>query len=130
MNRPAEDISRNLNRIILIIAVIFLFVARGEKVSNCPVQTVWAPSIELKADAHAIPVVTAELPPIHCVALTDVHKIDQAFRTSPEIVFNLSITCQLQQCISSYIDFKPFVIKTFQKQLRPRFPDEDAAHLS
>jgi len=130
MNRSAEDISKSLNRIILIIAVIFLFIARGEKVSHCPPCTVRAPSVEFKADAHAIPVVTTEAPAIKIIALNDLQKIDAVFRTSPEVVFNLNITCLLQRSFSSYLDIKPFVLKTFQKQLRPRFPDEDAFRLS
>lgn len=130
MNQSTENISKNLNRIILIIAFAFLLFARSEKISDHrPAQSVWTPTIELKANMQAIPAVASDIPAVDWTNLNNIHKINPVFKTTLENIFNLNVTAQLHRCIANYLDSKPFILKSFQKQLLPRYPDPDDSFL-
>ncbi len=131
MNRSTENTAYLLNRIILVIAVGFLFFLKSEKINyNHDTDYKQVTTVELKANLQAIPAISSEIPTISWVALFNPQNTNPCFKSSLEISLKYSISKSLDECFSKYLNAKPVIERPFKRQLLSRYPDTAYPSLS
>ena len=131
MDKAKENIGKTLNSLLLIAALAFLFLARGEKVSsNTRSGSELTAKIEFKANAQAIPIVATAVPSIDWFSVFTASKPRLSFPEYSRITsYNQNITESLNVCTITFLCVKPLLLKPLQKQILPRNSDPDAALL-
>ena len=125
MNQKTENTGFFLSRIILIIAIGFLFFLSGEKKDHHhnPVNNIIT-VVEFKTSPQAILTVAGEIPPFVWFTLSNDQKTDLAFNSFSKISFSQLVTQQLVNCKIAYFNAKPLIKKSGNYSSLPRYPDE------
>jgi hypothetical protein len=130
MNHSSENRAHFLNRIILIIAVGFLFFLKSEKMADnqhngCRKITI----IEFKVKPEAIPVIASDIPPIGWFPFT-IKKTKPAPAPAPKVALNQAVTLEIRICKFTYFNAKPLIQNSVNYRCLARYPDDEYPSLS
>jgi len=131
MNHSSENRAHFLNRIILIIAVGFLFFLKSEKMTdsqhtNCQIITI----VEFKVNTEAIPVIATDIPPIGWFPFSIFKKSKPVPAPAPKIAFNQAIKLKLNICEFTFLNAKPLIQHSVNYRYLSRYPSNDYPSLS
>jgi len=131
MKHSSENRAHFLNRIILIIAVGFLFFLKSEKMADNQnndrrIITI----IELKVNTEAIPVIATNIPPIGWFPFSIFKKTKPAPAPTPKIALNQAVTLEIRICKFTYFNAKPLIQNSVNYRCLARYPDDDYPSLS